>query len=127
MARVSKYEPLYQAFQQFLEQCVRDDSSLLWPTERAWTPEVVADIIRRMIVETPMPGGDLRFEEKLQVQMQGASRQHWMVIADLYYVYFLPSSFLTEAKRFKDIRWAAQQAGVTPPPETAPAPPRPPR
>ena len=118
MSRAPKYEPLYDAFQRFLDQCVLDDRSLLWPTEQAWTLANVAEVRRRM-VDTPMSGGDASFEEKLNEQMQGASPQHWMILCDIYYVYYLPSSFIRFETKVDNIRWAAQQGGWTPPPENA--------
>ena len=118
MSRAPKYEPLYDAFQRFLDQCVLDDRSLLWSTEQAWTLANVADVRRRM-VDTPMSGGDASFEEKLKEQMQGASPHHWMILCDIYYVYYLPSSFIKLETKVDSIRWAAQQGGLTPPPENA--------
>ncbi|MBN1661466.1 MAG: AAA family ATPase [Anaerolineae bacterium] len=120
MTRVQEYEPLYDAFQQFLQRCLLDDGSLLWPTEQAWTLENVAELRRRM-VDTPMFGGDLSFEEKLEKQMQGASAKHWMVLSDVYYVYYLPSDYIKFDTKVANVRWAAQQGGGTPPPETADA------
>lgn len=118
MAKSPKYERLYAAFQQFLERCVLSDCSLLWPTEKVWTRENVAETKRR-VVETPIWGREQSFEEKLQEQMKEASSQQWMILADVYYVYFLPSSFIKLDKVQNDIRWVSQQAGLTPPPANA--------
>ena len=118
MSRAPKYEPLYDAFQRFLDQCVLDDRSLLWPTEQAWTLANVAEVRRRM-VDTPMSGGDASFEDKLKEQMQGASPAHWMILSDIYYVYYLPSSFIKFETKVDNVQWAAQQGGFTPPPESA--------
>ncbi len=114
MARMPEFQPLYDAFERFLNRCILDDRSLIWPDQQAWTPENVAELKRRMI-DTPIFGGDLSFEEKLQEQMKGASPQHWMIMCDVYYVYFLPSCFITLEKRQNDIAWAARQGGLTPP------------
>lgn len=119
MAQFPKLKPMYEAFQKFLQKCILDNYSLLWPGEEIWTPENVAEVKRRM-VDAPLLGGDLSFEEKLQEQMQGASSQHWMIVCDVYYVYFLPSSYITLGRRFQYIRRAAQQAGRTLPPESDP-------
>jgi hypothetical protein len=118
MARLPRFEPLYDAFGQFLNRCILSDQSLLWLTEAVWTAENVTEVKRRTI-DSPVFGSELSFEEKLQQQMSGASSQQWMLLADVYYVYFLPSSFITLDKKKNDIRWAAQQAGVTPPADNA--------
>lgn len=114
MARSPKYEPLYAAFQTFLERCIVGDRSLLWPESEAWTPANVADVRARM-VDTPMAGAELSFEQKLQQQMRGAGPQLWRIVCDLYYVYFLPSSFIKVETRLESIQLAAQQGGLTPP------------
>jgi biotin operon repressor len=118
MARSPEFEPLYQAFEQFMKRCVLDDRSFLWPSEMAWSPENVTEVKRRM-VDTPLLGSDLSFEEKLQEQMRGASRELWTIVCDVYYIYFLPSSYITIEKKQHDIHWAARQGGLTPPPEDA--------
>ena len=118
MARISDYESLYSAFDEFLNRCILDEGCLLWPGERVWTPENVAEVKRRMI-DASIPGSDLSFEEKLVEQMQGASPEHWMLLCDVYYVYYLPSYQIRFETRQKSIRWAAQHGGWTPPPEEA--------
>lgn len=118
MARLPEYESLYDAFKQFLNRCILSDQSLLWPTEAVWTAENVAEIKRRMI-DAPMFGGELSFEEKLQQQMREASSQQWMLLVDVYYIYFLPSDYITPEKKKNDIRWAAQQAGAALPVDNA--------
>jgi MoxR-like ATPase len=115
MARYPGCEPLYPAFEKFLDQCLLQDHSLLWPDAEVWTMETVADLKRR-IVDTPAFEGKRSFEEKLREQMQGASPEHWLVLADVYYVYFLPSLFITFEKKLSDIRRVAEQGGRVPPP-----------
>lgn len=116
MARDPRFEVLYETFRKFLQQCILDDRSLLWPSETPWMPANVADIKRRL-VESPMFGDGLSFGEKLQRQMEGATSEQWMIICDIYYIYFLPSSFITFDKKIGDIEWAASQGGLTPPGE----------
>jgi biotin operon repressor/DNA polymerase III delta prime subunit len=118
MARSPEYEPLYEAFGRFLELCALGNRSLLWPNEEAWTPENVAEVKQRL-VDAPMVGGELSFVEKLREQMKGASRQHWIILCDVFYVYFLPSSYMKLKKKRNDIQWAAQQGGLAPLPEDA--------
>ncbi len=35
----------------------------------------------------------------------------WQIIADTYYVYFLPSSFISFKKKVNDIRWRRGKQG----------------
>ena len=118
MARWQKFEPLYAAFQQFLERCVVDDRSLLWPAEQAWTLENVAEVRRRM-VDDPQAGGELSFEEKLVDQMRGAPAQLWMIVCDLFYVYYLTSANIKYDTKIGRMQWAAQQGGLALPPPGA--------
>lgn len=69
------------------------------------------------MVDSPIMGDTLSFEEKLQKQMGGANPDLWGVIADIYFVYFLPSVFITFQKKVADIRWAAEQGQLLLPPE----------
>jgi len=118
MARISEHESLYLAFDEFLNRCILDEYCLLWSGEKVWTLENVAEVKRRM-VDSAIPGSDLSFEEKLEEQMQGASPEHWMLLCDVYYVYYLPSSQIRFETRQQSIQWAAQHGGWTPPPKEA--------
>lgn len=118
MARRPNNELLYKVFKEFLDLCILNNRSLLWPDEKSWTSENVSEVKRRM-VESPILGTDLSFEEKLQKQMQDASPELWRIICDIYYVYFLPSTYISLDKKQKDIRWAAEQGALTPPPTNA--------
>ena len=118
MARISDHESLYLAFEEFLNRCILDEGSLLWPGEGVWTLENVAEVKRRMI-DASIPGSELSFEEKLVEQMQGASPEQWMLLCDVYYVYYLPSYQIRFETRQQSIRWAAQHGGRTPPPVEA--------
>ena len=109
-------EPLYNIFRVFLDFCIVHDGSLLWPGKHIWTPANVAEVKERMI-DSPLWGNTLSFEEKLQKQMDGVNPDLWGLIADVYYVYFLPSVFITFQRKVNDIRWAALQGHLVPPPE----------
>ena len=115
MARRPNDKLLYMAFQKFLDLCLLNDKSLIWPDREAWTQKRVIDIKERM-VDSPIWGDSLSFEEKLKEQMKGTSSEHWAIICDTFYVYFLPSSYIKLEKRQMDIRWAAEQGGLVSPP-----------
>ena len=110
MARRKQSEALYQAFAAFRDRCLLADSSLLWPEAVLWTKENVAEL-RRRLIDNPILGAQATFTEKLEDQLRGGPRELWMMIADLYYVYFLPSDFIKLATKRSDIEWAAANAG----------------
>ncbi|MFH1080482.1 MAG: hypothetical protein V1766_09525 [Pseudomonadota bacterium] len=110
-------EILYKIFRIFLDSCIIDDRSLLCPQKSIWTPTNIAEVNKRM-VDSPILGDESSFEEKLQKQMDGSSPDLWGIIADIYFVYFLPSSFITFQKKISDIRWAAEQGHLILPPES---------
>jgi hypothetical protein len=115
MARRPENEILYKALKDYLKLCVIEDRSLLWPEKRIWTSENILEVKRRMI-DSPMFGADLSFEDKLQKQMERAQPELWGLICDTYYVYFLPSLHITLERKQHDIGWAAGQGGLVPPP-----------
>jgi hypothetical protein len=119
MARRANNEVLYKVFKDFLRLCLIEDHSLLWPDKKIWTPENVLEVKKRM-VDSPLLGSELSFEEKLQKQMSGAPSALWAIICDIYYVYFLPSTHITLERKIRDINWAANQGGLIPPRDSDP-------
>ncbi len=115
MARLPGREILYEVFQKFIKLCLIGNRSLLWPDKEIWTTENVAEVKKRM-VDSPVLGPDLSFEKKLQQQMSNASPELWGIMADTYYIYFLPSTFIRFESKRRDIGWAAEQGGLVPPP-----------
>lgn len=114
MAKRPEYEPLYEAFGIFLDRCIIGETSMLWPSERAWTLENV-EALKRRLIDTPIEGGDLSFEGKLQEQLRGGEPVLWKLITDIYFAYFLTSDFISLEKKQSDIAWAAQLGGATAP------------
>jgi Cdc6-like AAA superfamily ATPase len=115
MARYLEFELLYKMFARFKSMCLLDDRSLLWPDKNIWTLDHLGEFKTRFI-DSAVLDPSFSFEEKLIRQMSGASAEIWGLIADIYYVFFLPSSYITFEKKLGDIEWAAQQGGLTPPP-----------
>ena len=114
MAVLPDKKVLYKTFSDFLRLCIVGNKSLLWPDKEAWTLQNVQAIKLKM-VDAPLFGNDLSFEEKLQKQLVGAEPNLLAIICDIYYVYFLPSTFITLERKQKDIRWAASLGGLEPP------------
>lgn len=71
------------------------------------------------MIDTPVYGTELSFEEKLQHQLKGTDPAIWRMIADIYFVYFLPSTFITLEKKIHDVHWAAESGGFQAPPKNA--------
>ena len=111
MVRRPECDPLYKAYEIFQNNCLLGDNSLLWPQEEAWTLENVSELRRRMIDE-PIIGADLSFQEKLLEQMKGLSHQQWMIICDIFFVYFLPSNHFTFETKKNNLKWAAEKGGL---------------
>jgi hypothetical protein len=114
MARRPENESLYRTMNTFLDNCLLSSNSLLWPNKNYWTLEVVRSL-RRHMIDAPEYGSDLSFEEKLEKQMAEASEAEWAMICDIYFVYFLPSTYITLDKIRRDIAWAASKANIVPP------------
>lgn len=110
MARSATFEPVYQAFQIFLQRCLLEDRSLLWPEREVWT---IANLeqARRRFVEGFIQGR-MDFRAKLAAQLSGAPRDVWALIADCFVIYGLPSRSIRPATKQNWAAWAAEQAGL---------------
>ncbi|MPM26935.1 hypothetical protein SDC9_73440 [bioreactor metagenome] len=119
MARMTEFQPLYDAFHLFQERCLQQDRSLIWPDQQIWT---IANLQRwkTQVIDSPNLEGELNFNEKLEQQLIGAPPILWGLAADMHYVYYLPSANITLATRVRNISWAAQKSGLTLPPENDP-------
>ena len=111
MARDPEFAPLYEIFQLFIKQCLIEDRSLLWPDRQFWTLENVNELYTRPI-ENPIPGTDKKFEEKLEIQLQGGKRELWAILADIYFIYCLPSDTINFRTKQQYVIPAAQRAGL---------------
>jgi hypothetical protein len=85
MARRPNNEILYKAFQDFSKLCLLDKKSLLWPDKNFWIGENILEVKNRM-VDSPILGSNLSFEEKLLKQMDGGPQELWALISDIYYI-----------------------------------------
>jgi len=110
MAKRSEFELIYEAFGEFLDRCISSNRSLLWPSDSIWTLENVREMKIRL-VDSPLLGAGTSFEDKLQQQLRGTDPVLWKMISDIYFVYFLPSDFISLGKKRHDVTWAAEQGG----------------
>jgi nucleoside-triphosphatase THEP1 len=118
MARYPAFEPIYQAFSLFVQRCLLQDRSLLWPDREVWT---IANLeqVRRRFVEGFIQGR-MTFRAKLEAQLSGAPGEVWALITDCFYLYGLPSRTMRFATKKGWIEWAAQHAGLPLPSEDDP-------
>jgi hypothetical protein len=114
MAYREENKSLYKRFGEFIDKCLIQDKSLLWPDESYWTANNL-DSIKKRTVDTPIEGSDLTFEEKLKKQLSGATKAEWAIICDIYYVYFMPSTHISFDKKLKDIQLAAKEGKLKTP------------
>jgi hypothetical protein len=119
MARRAENEILYDTMNTFLNNCLLSDKSLMWPDKSYWTLDNLL-FLNKHVIEAPLLGRELSFEEKLEKQMDGASDAEWAIICDIYFVYFLPSSYMKMEKIQKDICWAASKVSIEAPDATHP-------
>lgn len=119
MARMTEFQPLYDAFRLFQERCLQEDRSLFWPDQLIWT-RTNLQLWKSQVIDSPIVAGELKFNEKLEQQLVGAPPILWALAADLHYIYYLPSANITLAKRFDNIGWAAQKSGLSLPPKQDP-------
>ncbi len=119
MARMTEFQPLYDAFHLFQERCLEQDRSLIWPDQSIWT---IPNLQRwkTQVIDSPNLEGELNFNEKLEQQLAGAPPTLWGLAADLHYVYYLPSFNIKLSTRLRNIGWAAQKGGLLLPPEQDP-------
>ena len=105
---------LYETIDTFFKNCLLSERSLLWPDKSYWTLDALRSLKENFILR-PLIERGLSFEKKLERQLENASESAWAVICDIYYIYFLPSSFMTMDKIQNDIVWAANKARLKPP------------
>ena len=101
--RSNEFDHLYNAFNLFIERCVKNDSSLLWPNETIWTIQNL-QLLKQRFIEAPNVNPELSFEEKLIKQLGSDQPVLWNIIADTYFVYYLPSSSVRYDTKINKIR-----------------------
>ena len=104
-----EHEIVYQAYQLFEERCLLTDRSLIWPEKKIWTLDNLHKL-KSMYGDESIEGGDKSFESKLELQLEKADPELWGIIADLFYVFALPSKAITIEKKLAYIQWAAEKA-----------------
>mgnify|MGYP001233781955 CR=1 FL=1 len=88
MARYAEYEPLYEIYDQFKQNCLLNDKSFFFPDRTIWTADNVRSVADRLVYNPDVSKAS--FDEKLALQMQDASPEEWVIVAEAMLIYFLP-------------------------------------
>lgn len=110
MPRDDRLTPIYTVFAAFIERCLLNDRSLLWPEREVWTIAALEEA-RRRFVEGYLQGR-MSFRAKLEAQLGGAPPEVWALFADAFYIYGLPSRTIRTATKRDWVEWSAKQAGL---------------
>lgn len=117
MARDPQFEPVYQAFNNFKQKCLVEDRSILWPDRNIWSLSNTQEFVR-LFIESGIFGTDLSFENKLEIQLKDAEPYLWGMVAELLYVYYLPSNYIKPDTKYAAILWASRKGNLVPPPQS---------
>lgn len=81
-------KPVYEVARRWRDGSLGDGRSLFEPSALVWTPEVTAELKRRVVDGfDPKPG---TFTDKLVGQLEGATQEVHLLMAELLYVHLLP-------------------------------------
>src|SRR5262245_9427384 len=106
---------LYDAIKRFVDLCLIQDLSLIWPTETVWTEENLRLVTDRFVVGAL--GDDRTFAQKLAEQFLPLPPACWKLFADALYVYVLPSTHIKEKFAFLEGFVASHVRGLPGPAE----------
>ncbi len=110
MARREDCGNIYNIFTEFMDRCLVNDDSLLWPGERIWTLENL-EAIKRDFVDSPDTGqGD--YWTKLATQFENLDDSCWRVLAEAHLLYSLPSNRIKPQNKYKLISTACSERGI---------------
>lgn len=82
--------PTYEAARRWVDTCLRGGGSLFGAPVAVWINEPAADLKKRF-VESSLEG-DLSFTDKLTQQLEGASQETYLLVAEMLYIHLLPLS-----------------------------------
>lgn len=94
MARydVAANGPIYETAVRFVDAGLRSDDSLFTPGRKIWSPELLDELDERF-VQHPDPSSERNFEDKLRLQLTEASADAIQLMAEVLFIYYLPSSY----------------------------------
>lgn len=93
----------YEVFSEFVDRCLVQDKSLIWPEmERVWTLSNLLQI-KENFIDNPLDG-DEDFWNKLYKQFEPLNDNCWRILADAFFVYALPSTFMKPERKYGFIK-----------------------
>jgi hypothetical protein len=95
MACYSNCPQSYEVFSEFIDRCLLKEQSLIWRDKNVWTLENLREI-KIDFVDTPKIGGE--FWDKLFNQFSELNDGCWRILADAFFVYTLPSTYMKPEK-----------------------------
>lgn len=107
----------YEVGQRFVDRALRNDDSLFTPGRAVWSLAHL-DELDRLYVQRP-DLGEGSFEQKLRIQLEGASPEAVQLMAEILFVYYLPArgniSGNTKRERLREVlSWLPQAVSLPP-------------
>ena len=109
MARRRNCEKIYNIFSVFVENCLIDDCSLLWPGEHIWNLNNL-EAIKKNFIDNPIWEGE--YWEKIEQQFHDLSDSCWKALADAHLIYVLPSTFIKPEKKYELIKIVCDKSQI---------------
>lgn len=118
MTRDPRFQSMYHVADQFKENCLLSNRSLIWPERSYWTLENLYELKRRFIEHEITTKQS--FEEKFTIQLGNDHLAVWGIASDMFFVYCLPSFSMKKRSKFNLIDWAAKSGALSIPPVDQP-------
>ena len=95
MARYEPGEAIYVVAERFVDVALRRDDSLFTPGAAIWSLPWLEELDRRYVQNPDVGAGS--FEQKLRIQLGGASPQAYQLMAEALYMNYLPEGWKASA------------------------------
>ena len=98
---------VYNAANEWKENCLLQDRSLFSENHTLWTLQNL-QLLKKRFNDSPMYSGQLTFDKKFEMQLQGAPQVIYQLAMEIMYVYYLfpyskTVSYRTKLLKLKDI------------------------
>jgi Cdc6-like AAA superfamily ATPase len=101
--KFERYTQLYEAFELVLDRCVIHDKSMIWPDQQIWTLDNL-HLLQDRFINAPIYGKTLNFKQKLIEQLGKDKPILWALIADLFFIFCLPSNKLLYETKLRSVQ-----------------------
>ncbi|MFW5981168.1 MAG: AAA family ATPase [bacterium] len=109
MAKYPNCPKSYEVFKQFMERCLVEDNSLIWPDMEVWNLENL-EMIKTNFIDNPLEGG--HFWDKVFEQFSNLNEGCWRILADALLVYTLPSSYMKPERKYGYIKKVCDRKNI---------------